>query len=83
MAIADFKVGEQGIEGWSDGGTFTGWTIGGGVNHAFSNNMIGGLEVLYDDYGSKTYDACNSPCETYKVDLDALTVRGTLTYHFN
>ena len=83
LAIADFKVGEQDVQGWAGGGTFTGWSIGGGVNHAFGNNFIAGLGVLYDDYGSKTYTGgCNSPCETYKVNLDAITVRGTATYHF-
>jgi outer membrane immunogenic protein len=82
LAIANFKVGEQGVQGWTDGGTFTGWTIGGGVNHAFSNNFIAGLEVLYDDYGSKTYEWGEIRPERYKVDLDAVTVRGTATYHF-
>jgi len=81
LAIADFKVGEQGVQGWTDGGTFTGWSIGGGVNHAFSNNFIAGLELLYDDYGSKTYEWGDEP-EPYKVNLDAVTVRGTATYHF-
>ena len=63
------------------------------MNHAFSNNLIAGLEVLYDDYGSKGYEwveiphAC-SDCGgeqsvAHSVDLDAFTVRGTLTYHFN
>ena len=96
LAVADFKVGEQGIQGWSDGGTFTGWTIGGGVNHAFSNNLIAGLEVLYDDYGSKSYSSdsdyvvCEVACAaappldrgSEKVSIDAVTLRGTLTYHF-
>ncbi len=78
LALAEFHVTE---EGFGEGGTFTGWTIGGGVNQAFGNSLIAGLEVLYDDYGSKTYEWGIEP-ETYKVDLDALTVRGTLTYHF-
>lgn len=78
LAITEFHVGE---EEFSDGGTFTGWTIGGGVNHAFSNNFIAGLEVLYDDYGSKTYEWGDEP-ESYKVNLDAVTVRGTAAYRF-
>lgn len=96
LAVADFKVGERGLRGWSDGGTFTGWSIGGGANHAFSDNLIAGVEVLYDDYGSKSYDhggyeTCDGTCEivlldldrgTEKVSLDAVTVRGTLTYLF-
>ena len=76
LAVADFQLG---YEGEGRGGTYTGWSIGGGVNHAFSNNFIAGLEVLYDDYGSKTYEWDD---ETYKVNLDAVTVRGTATYHF-
>jgi len=92
LAIADFKVGDRGLRGWSDGGTFTGWSVGGGVNHAFNNNVIAGLEVLYDDYGSKTYGGGYEPCVeceaiearrgSEKVSLDAFTVRGTLAYHF-
>lgn len=78
LALAKFHVSE---EEFGDGGTFTGWTVGGGVNHAFSNNFIAGLEVLYDDYGSKTYEWGIEP-EPYKVDLNAITVRGTATYHF-
>jgi outer membrane immunogenic protein len=76
LAVADFQLG---YEGEGRGGTYTGWSIGGGVNHAFSNNFIAGLEVLYDDYGSKTYEW---ESESYKVNLDAVTVRGTATYHF-
>ncbi len=94
LAIADFDVGARHLGRWSRGGTFTGWSIGGGVNHAFSNNLIGGIEALYDDYGSKSYDRGGvEPCQELvcevirisgreKISLDAVTVRGTLTYHF-
>ncbi len=93
LAVADFDLKQDAWDSGPLGGTYTGWTIGGGVNHAFSNNLIAGLEVLYDDYGSKGYEwveiphAC-SDCGgeqsvAHSVDLDAFTVRGTLTYHFN
>jgi outer membrane immunogenic protein len=32
-----------------------GWTIGGGVDYAFTNNWIGRVEYRYTDYGAKTY----------------------------
>lgn len=93
LALADFHLDDTG-GAWQSpiGGTYTGWTIGGGANHAFSNNMIAGIEVLYDDYGSKTYEwadgcssqvtSCTAQIEEYNVDLTAFTVRGTLTYKF-
>jgi len=87
LAIADVDAsGGVGFDDVSVGGTYTGWSIGGGANHAFSENLIAGIEVLYDDYGSKTYeiDFCNDGCfDDAKTSLDAFTIRGTLTYHFN
>jgi outer membrane immunogenic protein len=87
LAIADIDAsGSVDSESVSVGGTYTGWSIGGGANHAFNENLIAGIEVLYDDYGSKTYeiDFCNDGCfDDAKTSLDAFTIRGTLTYHFN
>ncbi|KQY36927.1 hypothetical protein ASD46_21125 [Rhizobium sp. Root491] len=35
----------------SDDDTLNGWTIGGGVEHAFTNNIFGRLEYRYNDFG--------------------------------
>ena len=36
-----------------DDATFSGWTVGAGLDYAFSNNIFGRVEYRYDDYGSK------------------------------
>lgn len=40
----------------SDKQTLTGWTIGLGLDHAFTDHLIGRLEARYTDFGSKTFD---------------------------
>jgi outer membrane immunogenic protein len=40
----------------SDDNTHVGWTLGAGVEKAFTPNWIGRLEVRYSDFGSEEYD---------------------------
>lgn len=40
--------------------TFNGWTIGAGVDHAFTDNIFGRVEYRYTDYGSKTIDSVDT-----------------------
>ncbi|HEY2528377.1 MAG TPA: outer membrane beta-barrel protein [Xanthobacteraceae bacterium] len=35
----------------------TGWTVGGGVDYAFTNNLIGRVEYRYSDYGTFSYNS--------------------------
>ncbi len=37
----------------------TGWTIGGGLEYAFTNNWIGRVEYRYTDLGKNTYNFAN------------------------
>lgn len=39
--------------GDSESKTFHGWTIGAGLEHAFTDNLIGRAEYRYTDYGNK------------------------------
>lgn len=49
-----------------------------GIDHAFTNKLIGRLELLYDDYGSKSY---GGP-EPFTASLTATTLRAALIYKF-
>ncbi|MBV2142275.1 porin family protein [Falsochrobactrum sp. TDYN1] len=42
--------------GYSESKTHTGWTIGGGIDYAATDNVILRLEYRYTDYGNKDYD---------------------------
>ena len=42
--------------GESDSHTHTGWTIGGGVEHAFTDHLVGRMEYTFADFDSKTYN---------------------------
>ncbi len=43
-------------ENFSESKTHTGWTIGGGVDYAATDNLILRLEYRYTDYGKKDFD---------------------------
>lgn len=61
------------------GGTFTGWSIGGGVEQAFTPYISARLEYLYDDFGHKTYTMLE---DTYRVGVTGSTVRGAIVFRF-
>ena len=54
-----------------------GWTVGGGVEYAFTNNLIGGVEYLYVDLGEKNIAGAGT-----KVGTDFSVVRARLSYKF-
>ena len=61
----------------SDDNTHTGWTVGGGVEYAFTNNLVGGVEYLYVDLGDKkVFNGAD------KVGTDFSLVRARLSYKF-
>jgi outer membrane immunogenic protein len=35
--------------------TYVGWTVGAGLEYAFTNNLIGRIEYRYTDYGDETH----------------------------
>jgi outer membrane immunogenic protein len=41
---------------YSQTNTLTGWTVGGGLEYALTNNWIGRVEVRYTDFGKTNYD---------------------------
>ncbi len=80
LAVAHHKLGEyaQGSMESVHSGTHYGWTIGAGVEQAWSNNFVTRLEYLYDDYGRSTYVRD----EGLNVKLTGHTVRAALIWKF-
>ena len=83
LALADFNFHEgEDINVVRGGGAiYPGWTIGGGVDQAFTNNLIGRLEYLYADYGGKTYTL--APDDIYDAHFKGHTLRGALIWKFD
>jgi outer membrane immunogenic protein len=59
--------------------TPTGWTVGGGLDYAFTNNLIGRVEYRYSDFGTFSY-AAGAFTESHKLTENQ--VLGGLHYKF-
>jgi len=70
------KVTDQ-FTGFETSNTLSGWTIGGGVEYAFTNNWTVKAEYLYMDLGSDYYDSIGAD-----AGLTANVVRAGLNYKF-
>jgi len=85
LAVADFDFHEGAttttiVPPVGVGGTYVGWSIGGGVEYAFTQNLLGRIEYLYEDFGQKNYVGASG--DPYRVSLTANTVRGALAWKF-
>jgi outer membrane immunogenic protein len=69
---------EQDVDGAnSNTHTLTGFTVGGGVDWAFTDSLIARVELLYDEYGrEETFG------NDYSGDWSDTTVRGGLLFQF-
>ena len=79
LALAGFTF-QDGATGNKFGTVLPGWTIGAGIDHAFTPNFIGRIEYLYADYGNKTYEI--APGDFYNAAFKAQTLRGALIWKF-
>ncbi|MEP6564466.1 MAG: outer membrane protein, partial [Mesorhizobium sp.] len=61
--------------------THIGWTVGAGVEHAFTDKWIARVEYRYSDFGNKDLSAATGPV-TAKVDLQTQDIRVGLSYKF-
>lgn len=80
-ALADLSFTEGATTTTTSGGKYWGWSIGGGVEHAFTRHLVGRVEYLYDDFGHKDYTGASG--DPYRVSLTSQTVRGALAWKFN
>jgi len=90
LAIADLDFHEGAITttttcvancGNVVGGKYFGWSVGGGIDYAFTRNIIGRIEYLYDDFGHKNYTGSDG--DPYRVSLTGQTLRAALTWKFD
>jgi opacity protein-like surface antigen len=79
LAVADLDF-HEGVITTVVGGKYFGWSIGGGGEFAFTRNLVGRIEYLYDDYGHKDYTGVTG--DPYRVSLTGQTVRGALAWKF-
>jgi outer membrane immunogenic protein len=79
LALANFDFRENGTPlGASN--TLTGWTLGAGIDHAFTKNVIGRLEYLYSDYGHNDFTI--APGDIYNIGFKSQIVRGAVIWKF-
>ena len=68
----------------SESGTRTGWTLGAGVEYAFTRNITARVEYLYYDLGDKTYttNTVGALQATAKAQFDGNIIRAGVNYKF-
>lgn len=81
VAFGDVEANVPGFPGASD--TRVGWTLGGGVEYAITNNLSAKAEYLYVDLGSFNCGlSCGGGLTTDNVDFHTHLVRGGLNWKF-
>ena len=75
LAVGNIEVKNG---GGNDAATHAGWTIGGGIEAAFTNNVIGRLEYRYTDSAPTT----TPPRPKTKVDFNSSQVMVGVGYKF-
>lgn len=79
LSVADYNIKTNSLIAGNDAATFTGWTVGGGIESVAFDNIRLRLEYLYADYGSKTmFNSVGG----VSVSPDIHTVRAALIYQF-
>ncbi|MDX8460451.1 outer membrane protein [Mesorhizobium humile] len=61
---------------------YIGWTVGAGVEHAFTDKWIARVEYRYSDFGSKALSAAAGLATVTNVDLKTHDLRVGLSYKF-
>lgn len=90
---AGVAFADVGLDGQSAGGagpfsyseTLTGWTIGAGVEHAFTPNSVARIDYRFSDFGDESFTfVAPGSGDLHRFDLDAVTheIKAGLAYKF-
>ncbi len=85
LAAVDTEFGAVMSDTASDSKWIYGWTIGGGLEHAFSDHLSGRIEYLYvglDDADFSLTDSAPTTLDATQTFNDIHMVRAGLTYNF-
>jgi outer membrane immunogenic protein len=76
---AAFAGAQVKVNGPSDDNNHVGWTVGGGVEYAFTPNWIGRVEVRYSDFNKESY---STSFGKVRVDFNETTATVGISYKF-
>ncbi len=83
LAVADFNFHDASNPAtFALGAKFVGWTVGVGIDHAFTDNLVGRIEYLYADYGKKTYTITVVPPDWYSAGFTSQIIRAAAIWKF-
>ena len=83
LAVADFDYEiSNGVATESFDDTPLGYTVGGGVEVAFTETLSGRLEYRYTDLGSESFTSALFPVDTFDADYDFHAVRAGISWNF-
>jgi outer membrane immunogenic protein len=88
LAVAKLQLNDVDPGFGKDAAYLTGWTLGGGIEHAFDEHHIVRLEYLYDDYGQANFSIGSPPSSVYfpsyraRTHLKAQSVRAAIVWLF-
>lgn len=68
LAFADHEVKARGGASGSDDTIAVGWTVGGGVEAAITDNVTARVEYRYSDYGTDTFSVAGSRMKSDLTD---------------
>lgn len=68
VAFADHEIKASGAAGGSDDTVAVGWTIGGGLEAALTDNVTARVEYRYSDYGTDKFSVANTRVKSDVTD---------------
>jgi outer membrane immunogenic protein len=84
LGEAAFRAGATGIPTASRSTEMDGWTVGGGLEYAVSNNLTAKLEYQYLKFSRRTINLAAAPAVLpVSAELDGHLVKAGLNWHFD